>query len=67
MQHYRVPDMTCGHCSSTIEKAVKAIDPNALVSIDLARRQVSVQTSAEAARIADAIRHAGYGNEAIAA
>ena len=60
MQRYSVPDMTCGHCAGTIDRAVKAIDPRAEVTIDLPAKQISVRTGAPEAQIADAIRSAGY-------
>jgi copper chaperone len=31
MIEFRVDDMTCGSCASTITKAVKSADPNAQV------------------------------------
>jgi len=67
VQRYKVPDMSCGHCTSTIEKAVKGVDPKAVVETDLSTHVVSVRTSLEASRIADAIRSAGYANEPLAA
>ncbi|NUZ08523.1 heavy-metal-associated domain-containing protein [Piscinibacter koreensis] len=35
---FQVNDMTCGHCVSTITKAVRAVDKQASVSIDLANQ-----------------------------
>ena len=32
MRSFKVPDMSCGHCTATIEKAIKAIDPTASVT-----------------------------------
>jgi copper chaperone len=58
---FEVNDMTCGHCVSTITKALKAADPAAKVHIDLASHRVQVEsTSADAEELADAIRDAGY-------
>ena len=31
---FQINDMTCGHCASTITKAVKATDTNAKVTVD---------------------------------
>ena len=36
---YEVNDMTCGHCASTITKAVKAVDRDAKVEVDSADEQ----------------------------
>ena len=52
----RVPDMTCGHCAQTVEKAVKSVDPSAEVKVDLAQKTVTVETSAEEKRISDVVR-----------
>jgi copper chaperone CopZ len=45
---------------------VKKVDPNAVISADLAGHQVTVQTQIDADRIADAIHSAGYQNEPLA-
>ena len=61
MQVFRVDDMTCGHCVSTITKAIKATDKDAKVTIDLARHLVVVEpTEAGAQELNDAISEAGY-------
>jgi copper chaperone len=58
---FEVNDMTCGHCVSTITKALKATDKNAKVQIDLATHRVQVEAvSADAEEVAEAIRDAGY-------
>lgn len=64
---FEVNDMTCGHCVSTITKALKATDKDAKVEIDLAARRVQVQSSsADAEELADAIKDAGYNATPIA-
>jgi copper chaperone len=60
MQRYSVPKMTCGHCAGTINQAVKALDPQAEVTIDLKAKQVAVRTAAAEAQIVEAIHSAGY-------
>ncbi|MFT3956058.1 MAG: heavy-metal-associated domain-containing protein [Piscinibacter sp.] len=61
MQAFRVDDMSCGHCVSTITRALKAADRNARVTIDLAQRLVVVEpTEADARELSDAITEAGY-------
>ncbi|MCW5663731.1 MAG: heavy-metal-associated domain-containing protein [Piscinibacter sp.] len=58
---FEVNDMTCGHCVSTITKALKATDKDAKVAIDLASHRVQVEpASADAEELADAIKDAGY-------
>jgi len=58
---FEVNDMTCGHCVSTITKALKATDKDAKVQIDLATHRVEVEPAvADADVLADAIKDAGY-------
>ena len=58
---FEVNDMTCGHCVSTITKAVKATDKDAEVRIDLARHRVEIEPrDADARELGDAIKDAGY-------
>lgn len=67
MLKLKVEDMSCGHCAATVEKAVKGVDPAASVDVDLVSGVVSVETAADKAQISDAVRSAGYPNEALAA
>jgi copper chaperone len=58
---FQVNDMTCGHCASTITKAVKATDKDAKVTIDLVKHLVTVEpTEADAQELREAITEAGY-------
>jgi copper chaperone len=58
---FEVKDMTCGHCVSTITKALKAADKDAKVRIDLASHRVEVEpAAADVHDIAEAITDAGY-------
>ena len=58
---FEVRDMTCGHCVSTISRALQDADQGARVQIDLASQRVQVEpATADAAALADAIREAGY-------
>lgn len=67
MLKLKVQDMSCGHCASTIEKAVKTVDPVARVTVDLGSSTVTVETRADETAIRDVIRSAGYDNEKLAA
>lgn len=62
MLKLNVPNMTCGHCAGSVEKAVKSIDPAASVSVDLATRSVTIGSAEHASRFADALVEAGYSN-----
>jgi copper chaperone len=60
MHQFTVPDMTCGHCVSTITKALKIEDPNAKVEISLGQHLVKVESHASAEALAQCITEAGY-------
>lgn len=63
MIRFSVPDMSCGHCTATIEKAIKAIDPSAKISCDLAEHAVEVDSALDESALQSAIRDAGYSPE----
>lgn len=61
MVTFQVDDMTCGHCVSTITKALRAADKDAKVEIDLAKHLVQIEPSeADMQELSDAIKEAGY-------
>ena len=61
MMNFEVQDMSCGHCGGAISRAVKAVDPDAVVTVDLSARRVVVDSAAADARdIKSAIEEAGY-------
>ncbi|HYD81364.1 MAG TPA: heavy-metal-associated domain-containing protein [Paucimonas sp.] len=60
MLEFTIHDMTCGHCVGAITKAIKEVEPQAAVDIDLAGHLVRVGASGDAQAIEDAIREAGY-------
>ena len=57
---FKVSDMTCGHCASTITRAISAVDERAQLEIDIPRQLIRVSSAASPARLADAIKGAGY-------
>lgn len=44
MTEFQIDGMTCGHCASTITKAVQSLDHTAKVEIDLAAKRVRVES-----------------------
>lgn len=61
MVTFEVNDMTCGHCVSSITQAVRSVDRDAGVQIDLARHRVQIEpTQSDAGVLAQAIKEAGY-------
>lgn len=63
MLKLHVPKMTCGHCASTVTTAIKTVDADANVDIDLAQQQLTIESSADAAALAAVLEEAGYPNE----
>ena len=63
---FEVKDMTCGHCVSTITKAVTSVDAGARVTVDLPSHRVDIEpAAADAGRLQAAIAAAGYTPVAI--
>lgn len=61
MISFQVNDMTCGHCVSTITKAVKAEDTSANLRFDLGAHRVDIEAGeADAAKLSEAIQGAGF-------
>ena len=59
-QTFQVQGMSCGHCVGAVTQAVKSVDPQAEVKVDLATGKVEVQSQQDHAAIAKAIREEGY-------
>lgn len=58
---FEVKDMTCGHCVSTITKAVKTLDKDAQVNVDLGKHLVQIEPGdSDAQELSDAIKEVGY-------
>ena len=55
-----LPDMSCGHCKATVEKTVKALDPQATLDFDMDARTVGIEAKASPAAISEALTAAGY-------
>lgn len=61
MQVFNVEGMSCGHCVTAITQAVQAKDPAASVRVDLAAREVGVESSLTEQQVIEAISEEGYG------
>ncbi len=55
-----IPDMSCGHCTATIEKTIKAIDPTAKLSFDLPAHRVEVSSETPLDTLRGALDQVGY-------
>lgn len=60
MIEFTVNDMTCGHCASTITRAVKDVDAAGRCEIDLGTKKVRIDSRRPAADFKAAIEEAGY-------
>jgi len=63
MQVFNVQGMTCGQCVKAVTRAVQEQDAAAKVEIDLAAKQVRVQSELGQDQILTAIRDEGYQAE----
>jgi copper chaperone len=60
MQVFNVEGMSCGHCVKAITQAVQAQDPAASVRVDLAAREVGVESALSADQVIALISEQGY-------
>lgn len=56
----QVPDITCSGCSETISEAIKTMEPDAKVEVDVEGKTVTVESAASEETIKQAITAAGY-------
>ena len=57
---FKVDGMSCNHCVNAVTQAVKTVDPQAQVEVDLPNKQVVVQTREDRDTVAAALTEAGY-------
>ncbi|WP_313302550.1 cation transporter [Diaphorobacter sp.] len=57
---FQVQGMTCGHCERAVVHAVREVDTDALVQVDLASGQVTVESEKSRDALAAAIKEEGY-------
>lgn len=57
---FRVEDMTCGHCASTIKKAIEDRLPGTAVTADPASKLVSVVGAGDFSALRSIVAEAGY-------
>ena len=59
-QVFDVEGMSCNHCAKAVTQAVKQLDPQAQVQVDLAGKKVQVESTQAREAIAKAIADEGY-------
>lgn len=57
---FLIPDLSCGHCVRAVTAATLALDPQAVVEVDLDTRCLRVETSATPEQLHAALQDAGY-------
>jgi copper chaperone len=60
MIEWNIPTMSCGHCAGVVTRTVQQADPAAKVQIDLAQRQVQLETTADPDKLRAALAAEGY-------
>lgn len=60
MQIFSVEGMTCGHCVRAVTQAVQSQDPAASVKVDLAAKEVGVESRLSADEVISLITEEGY-------
>lgn len=60
MQVFSVEGMTCGHCVRAVTEAVKNQDPAASVNVNLAAKEVGVESHLSAEQVIELISEEGY-------
>lgn len=60
MTVFYVPDMSCGHCRSAIEKAISTKDAGAEIIFDMDARKVQVASRVPASELAALLKDEGY-------
>lgn len=60
MLEFTIPDMSCGHCASSVTQACKLVDPTAKVEVDLNTKQVKVESAEPREGFVHALSEAGY-------
>ena len=59
-QRFQVSGISCSHCVTIVENAVKAVDHSAVVTVDLETGHVDVLSDQSRQDIILAIENAGY-------
>ena len=60
MQIFNVEGMTCGHCVRAVTQAVQSKDPAASVNVNLAAKEVGVESRLSAEQVIELITEEGY-------
>ncbi|MEH6836060.1 MULTISPECIES: heavy-metal-associated domain-containing protein [Falsihalocynthiibacter] len=65
MSKFTVPNMTCGHCTAAIKKAVTAADSAAILTFDLEAHVVEVTSRLDNEALATILKTEGYASSPV--
>lgn len=60
MYEFEVANLSCAHCVNAVTHAIHREDPAAVVEVDLAARQLRVQSRCDEARLREALARVDY-------
>lgn len=60
MLTFTLPDMSCGHCTGAISRALKELDPDSVLAFDLAAHRLQVEIAVGRDEVIEALVEAGY-------
>ncbi|MBL1378888.1 heavy-metal-associated domain-containing protein [Zobellella iuensis] len=60
MLTFTLPDMSCGHCTGAISRALKELDPGCVLEFDLAAHRLQVASAIGRDEVIEALVEAGY-------
>jgi len=60
MHHFKLPDMSCGHCVAAITEALRAADAQARIEVDRDTQTADVESALPRETLAAALTEAGY-------
>ena len=60
MIEFQVPAISCGHCVRAVNEALKEVDPQAVVEVNVETKKVNVESRAEREKLVAALTEAGY-------
>ncbi|MXP65097.1 copper chaperone [Roseomonas sp. M0104] len=68
MPRFKILNMACGGCAKGVTATLREVDPEAVVHVNLERREAAVEnTAADADRLDRALRDAGWHSERLVA
>ncbi len=67
MHRLRIANMTCGGCAKSVTASLRQADPRAKIDIKMDTREAAMTSTADTARLKQALREGGWRAERIPA